>query len=126
MLNLTFGMPFEDILAKNYTVSIALPEGATGIDLKLPIESKYTVTHEKYYSFLDFFGRPMVVINVKNAYDIHNVNFQIQYSFSSIWMLVKPSILVSFFLLIFAMFIIYFRLDISLTPSRPQDKLKTE
>ena len=109
-------MPFEDILAKNYTVQIALPEGASGIELKLPID-KYTVSHEKYYSFLDFFGRPMVVINVKNAYDIHNVYFQINYDYSPVWLLVKPIILVSFFLMIFGSLILYFRIELSLSGS---------
>jgi oligosaccharyltransferase complex subunit alpha (ribophorin I) len=30
-LNITFGTPFEDIIAKNYTMKVALPEGATKI-----------------------------------------------------------------------------------------------
>jgi oligosaccharyltransferase complex subunit alpha (ribophorin I) len=123
-LNLTFGMPFQDIIAKNYTVSVALPEGATGIDIKLPIESKYTVTQEKYFSFLDFFGRPMVVINVKNAYDIHNVNFQIHYNYSSVWMLVKPAILIFFFSIIFALLLLYSRIELSLSNS--STKVKAE
>jgi oligosaccharyltransferase complex subunit alpha (ribophorin I) len=31
LLNLTFGMPYQDMLARNYTVKIVLPEGATDI-----------------------------------------------------------------------------------------------
>jgi hypothetical protein len=122
-LNGTFGMPFSDIIAKNYTVSIALPEGATEIDIKLPIDSKYTVTYEKYFSFLDFFGRPMVVINVKNAYDIHNVYFQINYNYSNGWMLFKPILLILFFALIFGFLILSSRIELSLSGSR---KVKTE
>ena len=121
-LNLTFGMPFTDIIAKNFTVSVALPEGASNIELNLPIETKYTVTHEKYFSFLDFFGRPMVVINLKNAYDIHNVNFVINYNYSSGWMLFKPFLLISFFSIFFVALIMYFRVELSLGGS----KLKTE
>lgn len=115
-LNMTFGMPFEDILARNFTVQVALPEGSSGIDLKLPIE-KYTVSHEKYYSFLDLFGRPMVTINIKNAYDIHNVYFQIQYDYSPVWMLLKPFLVVFFFFSIFSALILYFRIELSLSGS---------
>ena len=116
-------MPFEDIIAKNFTVSLALPEGASGIDLTLPISSKYTVSHEKYFSFLDFFGRPMVVINLRNAYDIHNVYFQIHYNYSPVWMLSKPLILIFFFFTIFLALIVYSRIELSL--SSPA-KVKTE
>lgn len=124
-LNVTFGMPFEDLLAYNYTVSVSLPEGAHAIEVKANLESKYTVTNTNYYSFLDFFGRPTVILNLKNAYDIHNVYFQIEYHYSSTWLLVKPVILISFFLSIFALLIIYFRVDISLSDS-PSKKEKTD
>jgi oligosaccharyltransferase complex subunit alpha (ribophorin I) len=30
-LNVTFGLPYENLLAKNYTVRVVLPEGASGI-----------------------------------------------------------------------------------------------
>lgn len=119
-LNVSFGMPFEDIIAKNYTVSVALPEGASDIELKLPIDSKYTVTQEKYYSFLDLFGRPMVNINIKNAYDIHKVYFQINYNYSSGWMLFKPILLILFFFTIFLGLIISSRTELSLSGSQKQ------
>jgi len=32
-LNLTFGLPFVDIVAKNYTMKIVLPEGASDINV---------------------------------------------------------------------------------------------
>jgi Ribophorin I len=124
-LNVTFGMPFEDLLASNYTVSVSLPEGAHSIEVKANLESKYTVTTTKYFSFLDFFGRPTVILNMKNAYDIHNVYFQIEYHYSSSWLLLKPVILIGFFLFIFALLIVYFRVDISLSDS-PSNKEKLD
>jgi hypothetical protein len=108
-------MPFQDIIAKNFTVSVALPEGANGIEVSVPISSKYTVSHEKYFSFLDFFGRPMVVINMRNAYDIHNVYFQIHYTYSPVWMILKPLILISFFFAIFLALIVSSRIELSLS-----------
>jgi len=124
VLNSSFGMPFSDMLAKNYTVSVALPEGAQIAEITLPVDSKYTVTHEKYYSFLDLFGRPLVVINMKNAYDIHNIYFQITYTYSSFWLFVKPFIMISFFLSLFAFLIIYSRMDISLSREMKYEKIE--
>ena len=31
MLNLTYGLPYDDVLAKNYTMKIVLPDGASNI-----------------------------------------------------------------------------------------------
>jgi len=33
-LNLTYGLPYEDILARNYSVRVVLPEGASDIKVK--------------------------------------------------------------------------------------------
>lgn len=35
VLNLTYGMPFDTSLAKNYTLRVVLPEGASDIKVKL-------------------------------------------------------------------------------------------
>jgi len=35
ILNITFGTPFQDIIAKNYTMKIALPEGASKISVTI-------------------------------------------------------------------------------------------
>ena len=80
----------------------------------MPIESKYTVSNEKSYSYLDLFGRPTVVITMKNVYDIHKVNFQIYYKFNPIWLLIKPTILIGFIFAFFVLVISYFRLELSL------------
>lgn len=33
-LNLTYGLPYEDLLARNYTVRVVLPEGSSDIKVK--------------------------------------------------------------------------------------------
>ena len=114
VLNLTFGMPYDDILAKNYSVKVALPEGAEVTKVDLPVDGKYEITYEKEYGCLDLLGRKSVVITMSNVYDIHKVNFQIYYNYSSWALISKPVILCVYFFVIFAALIIYFRADVSL------------
>ena len=80
----------------------------------LPIDGKYEITYEKEYGCLDLLGRKSVVITMSNVYDIHKVNFQIYYNYSSWALISKPVILCVYFLIIFAALIIYFRADVSL------------
>ena len=78
-LNLTFGLPFEDVLSKNYTVKVILPEHAVISKVNLNIESSFSVSYEKSYSFLDFFGRTTVEITMNNVFDIHKIPFEVRF-----------------------------------------------
>jgi hypothetical protein len=40
-LNLTYGLPYADSLAKNYTAKVVLPEGAYDIKVSFGILKKY-------------------------------------------------------------------------------------
>eukprot|EP00340_Litonotus_pictus_P001748 CAMPEP_0170516410 /NCGR_PEP_ID=MMETSP0209-20121228/2625_1 /TAXON_ID=665100 ORGANISM="Litonotus pictus, Strain P1" /NCGR_SAMPLE_ID=MMETSP0209 /ASSEMBLY_ACC=CAM_ASM_000301 /LENGTH=425 /DNA_ID=CAMNT_0010801277 /DNA_START=227 /DNA_END=1501 /DNA_ORIENTATION=+ len=113
-LNLTYGIGFDDILAKNYTFKIILPEHSTVSKVTLPIEASYKVTYEKSFSFLDLFGRTTVVITMNNLFDIHHIPVEIEYNFNSAWLLFKPFLLVGFFALVFMVLIVYNRIEISL------------
>ena len=108
-------MPFNDIVARNYTMEIILPSGAYINKIDLPIKSYYYVNFGKYFGTLDFFGRKSIVIQLNNVYDIHNVIFHIEYTFSSIYLFVKPLILISYFFFIFICLIFYSRSNFSLS-----------
>ena len=125
MLNVSFGMPFEDILAKNYTVRVVLPEGADNIKVYLPIEGKVELDNKLEYDTLDLFGRKAVEIKMKNVFDIHKVDFQVYYSFSNFSLTFKPIIVIFYFLIIFCSLIVYFRADLSLSP-KIEEKQKIE
>ena len=114
-VNLNFGMPFNDIVARNYTMEIILPSGASINKIDLPIQSYYYLSFGKYYGTLDFFGRKSIIIELNNVYDIHNVLFHIEYKFSSINLLLKPLILISYFFFIFICLIFYSRSNFSLS-----------
>lgn len=71
--NLTFGLGYHDIIAKNFTYKVVLPEHSTITKIDLPIDSPFKITYEKTFSFLDFFGRTTVIITMNNVFDIHRV-----------------------------------------------------
>ena len=125
MVNLTFGMPYTNMLARNYTVKIILPEGADNIKVKLPIETSYQVDYDKEYGCLDLFGRKSVIIKLNNMYDVYNTNIFITYDYQWLILFVKPLILIVYFIILFVVLIIYNRANISL--SRKQEtKLKRD
>ena len=119
MVNLTFGMPYTNMLARNYTVKIILPEGADNIKVKLPIETSYQVDYDKEYGCLDLFGRKSVIIKLNNMYDVYNTNIFITYDYQWLMLFLKPLIIIVYFIILFVVLIIYNRANISL--SRKQE-----
>ena len=124
-VNLTFGMPYKNMLAKNYTVKIILPEGADNIKVNLPIDTQYSVEYDKDYGCLDLFGRKSIIIRLNNMYDVYNTNIFISYDYQWTMLFVKPVILIVYFLILFTIFIIYSRVNISLS-RKEEIKLKKE
>ena len=114
MVNLTFGMPYKNMLARNYTVKIILPESADNIKVKLPIDAPYQIEYDKEYGCLDLFGRKSIIIRLNNMYDVYNTNIFITYDYQWTMLFVKPVILIFYFLIIFIILIIYSRANISL------------
>ena len=115
MVNLTFGMPYQNMLARNFTVKVILPEKADNIKVNLPIEKHYDIEYGKEYGCLDLFGRKSVVITLNNMYDVYNTNIYITYDYQLTMLFVKPIILIVYFLILFAIMIIYSRANISLS-----------
>ena len=125
MVNLTFGMPYKNMLARNYTVKIILPESADNIKVNLPIDTQYHVEYDKEYGCLDLFGRKSIIIRLNNMYDVYNTNIFISYDYQWTMLFVKPIILIVYFLILFSIFIIYCRVNISLS-IKDDIKLKKE
>ena len=125
MVNLTFGMPYKNMLAKNYTVKIILPESADNINVKLPIDAQYHISYDKEYGCLDLFGRKSVIINLNNMYDVYNTNIFITYDYKWTMLFVKPFILIVYFLILFTITIIYSRANVSLS-RKEEVRLKDE
>jgi Ribophorin I len=61
------------LLVEKYTLQVILPEGVSNIDSTLPPElSDVRKSFDRYYSYLDFFGRPVLVFEKDNLLDYHN------------------------------------------------------
>jgi len=74
MLNTTFGFPFRDVIASHLYVEVILPEGAYDFQTFLPfkVDKQYNMT---VFSYLDLFGRPVLVYEKENAVDFHRKPF---------------------------------------------------
>ena len=125
MVNLTFGMPYKNMLARNYTVKIILPESADNIKVNLPIDAHYSVDYDKEYGCLDLFGRKSIIIKLNNMYDVYNTNIFISYDYKWTMLFVKPLILIFYFIILFTVMIISSRTNISLS-RKEEIKLKKE
>ena len=124
LLNLTFGMPYKHMLAKNYTVKVTL-DNPENLKVILPIDAKYEISYDKEYGFLDLFGRKTVIITLNNMYEAYNTNFYISYYYKrSVFF--KLFILFFYFLVLFAIMIIYSRTNVSLSRSDEELKLKKD
>jgi len=110
VLKQKFGMPFEKILCQDYTLKVIFPEGADDIQVDIP----YTVdqiSSTTTKSYLDFVGRPTLIINKKNVLPDHNKIFQASYTFESQDLFYKPFYLFFGFTALFAFLILAARID---------------
>lgn len=124
-LEVDFMHPYDSSLSEDYTVRVILPEGATNIRLELP--QNFEIDNfelSKYFGTLDFFGRPMLVINKKNAvHELLDHTMKVHYEFNnSTDLYLEP---VQMFCMIFAIFfiaIIYSRIELTLENIKKVDK----
>ncbi|KAK9129198.1 hypothetical protein Sjap_009685 [Stephania japonica] len=112
-LNISFGSPIAEVVVDNLLV--VLPEGSKDISVSVPFSVKQW--EEVKYSHLDISGRPVVVLEKKNAVPEHNSHFQVYYKFTSFSMLREPLMLISGFFFLFVSCIIYMHADLSISKS---------
>lgn len=111
---------FDHMVVDDALVRIILPEGASNIEVETP----YAVTRlpdSLHFTYLDVKGRPVVEIAAKNLVENHIQPFKLRYTFSRIVMLQEPFLCVLAFFLLFLTFIIYARLDFSITKDETCD-----
>lgn len=108
---------FDDMLIEQATIKIILPEGSTNIKLITP----YSVTRlpdDLHYTYLDTFGRPVIVFTKKNLVENHIADFNLKYTFSKVLMIQEPLLIVGFLYVLFLFVIIWMRLDFSILKER--------
>ncbi|XP_072136339.1 dolichyl-diphosphooligosaccharide--protein glycosyltransferase subunit 1 [Mobula birostris] len=105
---------FDDQVIDDLTVKLILPEGARNIHLDTP----YGINRqpdELHYTYLDTFGRPVIIAHKSNLVEQHIQDIVIHYNFNKVLMLQEPLLVVGAFYILFFTVIIYVRLDFSIT-----------
>lgn len=105
---------YDDQVVENLKVKIILPEGATNIKFRAP----YAVNRGKdelHFTYLDTFGRPVVIARKTDLVEQHIQDFELEYTFQKAMLLQEPMLVVGAFYLLFLIVIIYVRMDFSIS-----------
>ncbi|XP_062325461.1 dolichyl-diphosphooligosaccharide--protein glycosyltransferase subunit 1 [Osmerus eperlanus] len=105
---------YDDQVIDSLTVKLILPEGARNIhvDTPYPIDR---IPDQLHYTYLDTFGRPVLVASKNNLVEQHIQDVVVHYNFNKILMLQEPLLVVGAFYILFFTVIIYVRLDFAIT-----------
>uniref|UniRef100_A0A8C4NB79 Dolichyl-diphosphooligosaccharide--protein glycosyltransferase subunit 1 n=1 Tax=Eptatretus burgeri TaxID=7764 RepID=A0A8C4NB79_EPTBU len=103
-----------NLVIDDLTVKIILPEGAKNIELQppYPVHKSDQMLH---FTYLDTFGRPVIIARKSNLVEQHIQDFVLHYTFNKALMLQEPLLVVAAFCILFLTVIIYVRLDFSIT-----------
>ncbi|XP_003217812.1 dolichyl-diphosphooligosaccharide--protein glycosyltransferase subunit 1 [Anolis carolinensis] len=105
---------FDEQVTDSLTVKIILPEGAKNIHVDSPYEIS-RASDELHYTYLDTFGRPVIVAHKNNLVEQHIQDIVVHYTFNKVLMLQEPLLVVGAFYILFFTVILYVRLDFSIT-----------
>ncbi|XP_035773213.1 dolichyl-diphosphooligosaccharide--protein glycosyltransferase subunit 1-like [Anopheles albimanus] len=104
---------FDDMAIDEVLIKIILPEGSSNIKLITP----YSVTRHPdslHYTYLDTFGRPVIMFSKQNLVENHINDFNLKYNFSWMMMLQEPLLVVAFLYILFVFVIFWMRMDFSI------------
>uniref|UniRef100_A0A673ZTL6 Dolichyl-diphosphooligosaccharide--protein glycosyltransferase subunit 1 n=1 Tax=Salmo trutta TaxID=8032 RepID=A0A673ZTL6_SALTR len=105
---------YDDQVIDSLTVKLILPEGARNIHVETPYPID-RIPDQLHYTYLDTFGRPVLVASKNNLVEQHIQDVVVHYTFNKILMLQEPLLVVGAFYILFFTVIIYVRLDFSIT-----------
>uniref|UniRef100_A0A3P9HDX2 Dolichyl-diphosphooligosaccharide--protein glycosyltransferase subunit 1 n=1 Tax=Oryzias latipes TaxID=8090 RepID=A0A3P9HDX2_ORYLA len=105
---------YDDQVIDHMTVRIILPEGAKNIHIDTPYKID-RMPNQLHYTYLDTFGRPVLVATKSNLVEQHIQDLVVHYNFNKILMLQEPLLVVGAFYILFFTVIIYVRLDFAIT-----------
>ncbi|XP_055342822.1 dolichyl-diphosphooligosaccharide--protein glycosyltransferase subunit 1-like [Paramacrobiotus metropolitanus] len=108
---------YQNQVIDDATIKIILPEGASNIEIRAPFKLE-RLPDEKHYTYLDFVGRPVIVLKINNAVEEHIQPIQIKYAFDRFNLFYEPLLVIAAFALLFAFVIIYVRFDFSIMKSK--------
>lgn len=105
---------YDDQVIDSLTVKIILPEGARNINVETPYKID-RLPNQLHYTYLDTFGRPVLIATKNNLVEHHIQDVVVHYNFNRILMLQEPLLVVGAFYILFFTVIIYVRLDFAIT-----------
>ncbi|XP_060765785.1 dolichyl-diphosphooligosaccharide--protein glycosyltransferase subunit 1 [Neoarius graeffei] len=105
---------YDDQVIDELRVKLILPEGARNVHLETPYPIERS-PDQLHYTYLDTFGRPVLVATKKNLVEQHIQDMVVHYTFNKILMLQEPLLVVGAFYILFFTVIVYVRLDFSIT-----------
>lgn len=105
---------FDNMVIKEATIEIILPEGSHSIELTLPYNAR-RLPDSLHHTYLDTIGRPVITVKKTNLVEDHIEHFELRYVFPKMFMLLEPLLIIAFLYILFLTVIIYVRLDFSLS-----------
>ncbi|KAI1726427.1 ribophorin I domain-containing protein [Ditylenchus destructor] len=105
---------FDNAVVEKLRVKIILPEKSKNIKLVTPYSVK-RLPDEIHKTYLDIEGRPVIVLEKTNLVDNHIQPFTLYYEWERSYIAYEPFIAIVAFFVLFLAFIIFFRLDFSIS-----------
>lgn len=106
---------YDNLVIDEVEVKVILPEGASGFDVVYPSYEIKRQADQKFKTYLDTFGRPVLIFTASNLEENHIQNVEIYYTFNSIMLLQEPMLVTIAFMLFFIIVIVFVRLDFSIS-----------
>jgi len=111
---------YDDMVVDKLTLKVILPEGVGNIQLTTPYDVERKAD-EKVATYLDTFGRTVIVAEKTNLVEAHIQEIKISYTFSKLLLLQEPLLLIGAFYLLFTVAIIYVRCDFTICPDEDSE-----
>jgi len=113
VLKAPFFVSLEGTVADRYVLRVILPEGAQDIEVHTPF-SIDKQSQDVHFTYLDTFGRPVVVLEKSNVIPDHDQTFYVSYRFSTLSLLREPLLLVFGFFFFFVTAMLYVRFEFTI------------
>jgi len=111
---------YDDMVVDKLTLKVILPEGVSNIRFSSPYDVERKAD-ETVATYLDTFGRTVLVAEKTNLVEAHIQQIQIEYNFSKLLLLQEPLLLIGAFYLLFTFAIIYVRCDFTICPDEDSE-----
>jgi len=111
---------YDDMVVDKMTLKVILPEGVSNIQFHSPYDVDRKAD-EKMATYLDTFGRTVLVAEKTNLVEAHIQPIKISYRFSKLLLLQEPLLLIGAFYLLFTVAIIYVRCDFTICPDEDSE-----